>query len=552
MPDPPTKEEVRAHLSRLLAAPEWRGSSRRKRLLSYIVEEALSDSGQSLKGVSIAMAVFSRDATHQDGSDAIVRVEAHRLRKDLDSYYMDGGRHEPIRIRLPKGGYMPRFERNPDAPTAPMPTRVPSANHGHAVLVLPLRSLNQSSHGQALAASLTHELITVLSRFSGFQLHSAEESFQAAADRDAVAIGKEAGAIFVIAGTVLWDRTEFEVRLQAVDAVDGLVLWSENFRQPTDSRSLIEITSGIAAEIAAAIGYRYSSFIARLRERIAAANDPSWSSYLSVLDYYTYRMSHPREAYWSVRTNLESAVTNDPDYADAWAALAVILLDGYRFGYDSGSDRQKVLTEAQRAVERALVLDPDSIEAVLAQSALHHYCGHYRKSLEGVERALTLNPHDPVILAGLGWRLVLQGRFDEGKSFLDRTLDRSVRLNPSLYGPIACVHLMQGDYAALLEAAKIAAESRSGFAYSLLAIAQSYLGNAAATAEALRDMAEAQPLLAEDPACVYRGYYLHETLLDALVTGLDNARSVVANWRRSGQLEDEAPAEPLWTEDEVT
>ncbi|RAI01064.1 hypothetical protein DLJ53_17765 [Acuticoccus sediminis] len=74
------------------------------------MEETLEGRTERLKGYGIAVSVFGRDETFDNSADPVVRLEARRLRRDLDSYYVDAGRSDPLRISIPKGGYVPTFE----------------------------------------------------------------------------------------------------------------------------------------------------------------------------------------------------------------------------------------------------------------------------------------------------------------------------------------------------------------------------------------------------------------------------------------------------------
>jgi hypothetical protein len=53
--------------------------------------------------------VFERDDKYDPRLDAIVRVEAGRLRTKLDEYYNGEGAASPIRSNLNKGGYSAQF-----------------------------------------------------------------------------------------------------------------------------------------------------------------------------------------------------------------------------------------------------------------------------------------------------------------------------------------------------------------------------------------------------------------------------------------------------------
>src|SRR5438105_3299571 len=101
---------VRAHLERVLRSAGFARSERLKRFLTYAVECELSGSAEKLKEYSIALEVFDRSPDYNPKVDAVVRVEARRLRSRLEKYYANGGANEPVRIHLPTGTYVPVIE----------------------------------------------------------------------------------------------------------------------------------------------------------------------------------------------------------------------------------------------------------------------------------------------------------------------------------------------------------------------------------------------------------------------------------------------------------
>ncbi len=64
-----------------------------------------------IKAYTIGTSVFQRDETFDPQADPIVRIEASRLRRSLERYYLIAGQHDPIRIDMPKGGYVASFQR---------------------------------------------------------------------------------------------------------------------------------------------------------------------------------------------------------------------------------------------------------------------------------------------------------------------------------------------------------------------------------------------------------------------------------------------------------
>ena len=98
----PSEDEVRVELERILSNTDIQASEKRSAFLQFIVEETLAGRARNLKGYSIAVAVFGRDETFDAQADPIVRLEARRLRRDLDSYYVAAGARDAVRISIPR------------------------------------------------------------------------------------------------------------------------------------------------------------------------------------------------------------------------------------------------------------------------------------------------------------------------------------------------------------------------------------------------------------------------------------------------------------------
>ena len=103
--------EVTLHLDRLLLDPGFLTARRSARLLRYIVERTLAGKADEIKEVVIALELYERDASYDPKVHSTVRVEACRLRIKLARYYAAAGVPEALRITIPKGRYVPRFER---------------------------------------------------------------------------------------------------------------------------------------------------------------------------------------------------------------------------------------------------------------------------------------------------------------------------------------------------------------------------------------------------------------------------------------------------------
>jgi hypothetical protein len=108
-------EEERLELEAVATA--LGNSARLVRLITYIGEKYFQGKTDELHEYDIATQVFGRSKdTFNAGEDAIVRVEAHRLRKRLMEYYAGEGKDHPIHLSIPAGTYVPAFTRQSSDP----------------------------------------------------------------------------------------------------------------------------------------------------------------------------------------------------------------------------------------------------------------------------------------------------------------------------------------------------------------------------------------------------------------------------------------------------
>ncbi len=288
---PPSEVDVRAQLERILNGESFRASQRRREMLRFIVEETLAGRGDRMKGVAVAMSVFGRDETFDQQSDPVVRLEARRLRSDLDSYYVDAGSDDPVRITIPKGGYVPHFawqNREAHAPTLapdPVPEGAPPGDvdpgatlsgeagtmverlrgrlmpaaillaicgvaaiaaavfgqrdtapdaaqpRNPAIVVLPFEAFGDTDDIGLIASSVTEELIANLMLFKDFRVYSAASSFRLDAGADPASLGRDLGVSFVVSGVMQAQDGQARILAKLVELDDGRGPLERQFRR---------------------------------------------------------------------------------------------------------------------------------------------------------------------------------------------------------------------------------------------------------------------------------------------------------------------------------
>ncbi|RYH07794.1 hypothetical protein [Tropicimonas sp. IMCC6043] len=579
---PPSEVDIRAQLQRILDNASFRASQRRRVMLQFIVDEALAGRGPRMKGTTVAIAVFGRDETFDQQSDPVVRLEARRLRSDLDSYYVDAGNQDPVRITIPKGAYVPRFEWQnkatatptplPDAapPDAalpdPDPTVTPSPEAGFpagrsrgrliltaallaifglaaiaaaffglrgakpeatqartpALIVLPFEAFGDIDEMEMIASGVTEELIANLMLFQNFRVYSTTASFRQDAGADPVALGRDLGVSYVVTGIMQSQNGHVHLRARLVDAQSGEVRWSGSYDKPLTPSDLIGAQRDLAVAISTELGEPYGAVNEAVAQRMDSDSAPSMPSYACILRAYDYRRSFEDALLAPAMACLNQAVVRDPGYADAWAMLGWLHLDAVRMDVVAEAERPAEMAAAFDAASRAVEIDGSSQRALSALAAITFYQGDYAAAEALQRQVLALNPHDPDILAQMGWRLAVRGD-REGLTYLEQAVARSANPPGWYHHMIAVYAYLDGDYARSLDAAEKSSKLGSAVGLSFAAMNHAKLGDMEAARAELAAMAEAWPLIGRDPAAVYRMHQATDEIVEALVAGLKEA-----------------------------
>jgi tetratricopeptide (TPR) repeat protein len=119
----------------------------------------------------------------------------------------------------------------------------------------------------------------------------------------------------------------------------------------------------------------------------------------------------------------ESVVKQDEDYAPAWSGLGITHLQYARHGLGG----QMHVIEARRAFDKALLLDPGSVEANLYRVYMLLSRGEKESARHGIEHLLTTAANDWNVHLVAGLTLRIDGLYDEALE----QFNVSLRLNPA-------------------------------------------------------------------------------------------------------------------------
>ena len=411
----PSEESIRAALRKLSSSPRFASSERLCRFLSFSVEQTLAGKGDQLKETIVGAEVFGRKPDYDPRMDAVVRIEAVKLRARLKEYYDNEGRDEPVRIDLPKGGYVPAFSLQTSGEVADVSSPVtrrlwiaalalvlvaaigiwllvrgrwPASDAAvPSIAVLPFVDLSEAKDQEYFCDGMTEEIIDALARVHGFHVAARSSAFAFKnKQQDIREIGRKLNVGAVLEGSVRKSGNRLRVTAQLNSVTDGYHLWSETYeREMKDIFALQdEISRAIVSTLRVQLGERGKAPLVSA----PTGNLEAYDLYLEAR--YLHSKWRPEPMRQSIGL-FERAIAQDPSFAPAYAGLAA----SYTWlGFFRVRPRD-VMPGAREAAQKALSIDS---RLGAAHISLGDVKALYDWDWEGARReyetALQINPDD--------------------------------------------------------------------------------------------------------------------------------------------------------------
>jgi eukaryotic-like serine/threonine-protein kinase len=250
---------------------------------------------------------------------------------------------------------------------------------------------------------------------------------------DPLAIGKKLLVRFVLAGNFMRSGAGFDLNWQLLDIPSQSVRAGGSIN--VESFDLISVQTEICNEVFSTLqGFgdlentaptADSARDAPLSTSRVSLNQALSEEYLqarAVLSSFMSRTGSLDDLN-RARGLFESVVRQDEDYAPAWSGLGITHLQYARHGLGG----QMHVIEARRAFDKALQIDPGSVEANLYRVYMLLSRGEKESARHGIEHLLQSAANDWNVHLVAGLTLRIDGLYEEA---LDQ-FNTSLRLNPS-------------------------------------------------------------------------------------------------------------------------
>ncbi len=376
------------------------------------------------------------------GGDQSLSRAISRLRKTLAEGGADGAYIETI----PKRGYRlvqpvsgltrdaaegPRAEKN----TAPVHPHTSAADPGpgptvripasYSVAVAPLET-PEGGGDAMLADNVGRDLVAMLARAP--HLHVA--AYDTGCPRRGAGSGPAELAArwrvrYVVSGSLARHDARLTLRLDLIDAVDNLHVFSWREERPSAQRDddandelreiVLDLSTAILSEIQIAEGSA-----AHLRGETAS------DGYGLIQSAEMLRGLYSEERAAQIVAHLRELVEREPDNGVAHASLAVQLAQS---AVSFSPNRAQLRKEAHRHLAAALRRAPNDADVLAAAGVVATMEGDMDAAIRHLTRSLRRNPANPHALAVLGWQICARDGDPAGIEMI-RTAERRAPHHP--------------------------------------------------------------------------------------------------------------------------
>ena len=330
----------------------------------------------------------------------------------------------------------------------PSPADDKPTPRGPSVCVLPFVNMSGDPEQEYFSDGITEDIITDLSKVSALLVIARNTAFTFKGRvMDVKEVAQALDVTHVLEGSVRKAGDRVRITGQLIDAATGGHVWADRYDR--DLTDIFAIQDEISKAIVAALRVKLLPDEKRAIETRGTASVEAYNLYLMA------RQQWVSGSYGDIRRDetivriCKQALTFDPDYAQAWALMA---LAQSQLRLWHGKDEN-----ALPAAERALAINPNLAEAHCVKAHVLEEQGKQDEANAEIEIALSLDPESWEVNREAGRLIFRQGRTMEASAFFEKaaSLMPSDWHNPSML--VTC-YQASGDSDRLRKAAEMLAE----------------------------------------------------------------------------------------------
>ena len=341
---------------------------------------------------------------------------------------------------------------------------------GVSIAVLPFVNMSDDKANEYFSDGLSEELLNVLANVPGLRVIARTSSFAyKGKDAQIADVARDLNVDNVLEGSVRKAGTRVRITTQLIRAADSSHLWSETYDR--DVNDIFAVQDEISKHVVDALKVRLLRAEAPAQEAGGTRVPEAYEAYLQ--GRFEKNKGEAEDTLRAALAAFEKAIRIDPSYARAYVgkadALSVMASNAY-LPYDSGFTQSREaamraielapdlaegyqalgfvqavvdqdLEAATASAERAMQLNPSSIDVQRSYSGVQSSLGRPEAAIAAANKAIELDPLAPQAYTTLSTALMNARRYDQAEAAARRavalTPDR-----PSVHGQLGFVLLL--------------------------------------------------------------------------------------------------------------
>jgi TolB-like protein/Tfp pilus assembly protein PilF len=353
--------------------------------------------GMAVGAIGVLIALIAGGAYWHFG-----RLATPSVAKVADTAHGATDRRDSAAVAASSGG------RVASVPASAQTVAIPAKS----VAVLPFVNMSGDAKNDYFSDGITEEILDALAQLPNLKVAARTSAFAFKGKaEDLRKVGEVLDVATVLEGSVQQSGDEVRITAQLIDTRSGYHLWSEKYDRKLTSIFAVEdeISKAIADKLQVQLSGGSGQRLVAQRAIDPRAHD----FYLRGLPLVAARGPALREAV----ADFQQAVAIDPDYAQAWAALAEaqLLLPHYFL-----EPQATAAPAGEAAAHRALEIDPDTATAYVALAMHCRVLWKWAEADAAFRKALKIAPGDAEGADQYGQYLLAAGRLQDALAEIDR------------------------------------------------------------------------------------------------------------------------------------
>jgi adenylate cyclase len=436
--------------------------------LGDVVEEA--DGDLMGDGVNIASRL---EGVAEPNGICISGAAYEQIRDKLPHQFVDFGEQQLKNIARPVHAYHMAADHGPTKSKtlgAERQQSQPSPPDRPSIAVLPFQNIGGYPEQEYFADGIVEDIITALSRTKSLFVIARNSSFTYKGRAfDVGQVGRELGVRYVLEGSVRKAAAQLRITCQLIDAASNRHIWADRFDGAIEE--VFELQDRVTARVVATIE---PALAGAEMERARTKHTSSLTAYDCFLRALAALRIPTKPGLQEGLALCRQAIALDPNYASAYGVAAWCCMQRLAHGWAADGDHKAGAEFARHAIElggddptalstaalalgmlsgdldraaaaldRSIMLNPNSAQAMMFSSFVHSMLGDAKTGIDHAQRAMRLSPLDPIgyrTKSAMGLACLIAGRMEEANDWQDKALHEHSHYVPALIYKIAgCV-----------------------------------------------------------------------------------------------------------------